>query len=279
MAKYELLPQQLLLEGTITPAQIHAPEPMDAYWILRTCDAAYWERLKTMQLTRQEIRRIGFPVDAGFVLRECIINQGTYDAAVLALQYGVALNTAGGTHHAFADYGEGFCMLNDIALAANRLLDERKAKQILVIDLDVHQGNGTARLMQGEPRVFTFSAHGADNFPARKEKSDLDIGLPTGTTDGTYLQMVAETVPRLIETVRPDFVFYLAGVDVLATDALGKLALSREGCRERDELVLGLCHAKSLPVAVCMGGGYSKRMADIVEAHANTHRVAAMLFD
>jgi acetoin utilization deacetylase AcuC-like enzyme len=191
------------------------------------------------------------------------------------LQEGIAFNIAGGTHHAFRDRGEGFCLLNDQAIAADYLLANNLARQILIVDLDVHQGNGTAAIFQHEPRVFTFSMHGARNYPARKEQSDLDLPLPDGADDSAYLHLLAATLPRLLDEVQPDFVFYLAGVDVLATDKLGHLSLSREGCRQRDELVLELCHRHRLPVQVSMGGGYSERIADIVEAHANTFRVAA----
>ena len=184
----------------------------------------------------------------------------------------------GGTHHSFTYKGEGFCLLNDIAIAATDLLHRGLAKQILVVDLDVHQGNGTAQIFENNPAVFTFSMHGAKNYPVRKEKSDLDIGLPDKTEDGPYLKALQDTLPRLIDQVQPDFIFYLSGVDVLATDKLGRLSLSMDGCKKRDEFVLGLCKRHHIPVAVSMGGGYSRRVADIIEAHANTFRVAQELF-
>ncbi|MFD1468476.1 histone deacetylase [Hymenobacter caeli] len=278
MLKYELLPQQLLHEGTATPADFFVPVPPPDADILRVHDAGYYERLRRGQLTRPEERATGFPWSPELFAREVTILGGTIECARRALAHGVALNIAGGTHHAFRARGEGFCLLNDQAAGAAWLLAHGLAKQVLIVDLDVHQGNGTAAIFQGEPRVFTFSMHGARNYPARKEASDLDLPLPDGTADAEYLALLAETLPRLLAEVRPDFVFYLAGVDVLATDKLGHLALSRDGCRRRDELVLGLCHARGLPVAVGMGGGYSARIADIVEAHANTFRAAAALW-
>jgi acetoin utilization deacetylase AcuC-like enzyme len=188
------------------------------------------------------------------------------------------MNIAGGTHHAFTDRGEGFCLLNDIAIAANYLLYHKLAKKILVVDLDVHQGNGTAQIFSNKPEVFTFSMHGAGNYPLHKEKSDLDIALPDHTDDATYLQLLSKQLPRLIDEVQPEFIFFLSGVDVLATDKLGRLSMSIAGCKERDRLVLSLCKDNNIPVAVSMGGGYSQRIADIVEAHANTYRVAQEIF-
>ena len=279
MLKYELLPEQLLREGTASPADFFVAAPPAAADVLRVHEAGYYERLRLGQLTRQEERATGFPWSAALFEREVTILGGTIEAARLALVHGVAFNIAGGTHHAFRTRGEGFCLLNDQAAAAAWLLaHEPTVGQVLIVDLDVHQGNGTAAIFQPEPRVFTFSMHGARNYPARKEASNLDLALPDGTDDAQYLQLLAGTLPRLLDEVQPDFVFYLAGVDVLATDKLGHLALTRGGCRQRDELVLGLCHRHHLPVVVCMGGGYSERIADIVEAHANTFRVAAGLW-
>ncbi|MFD2721339.1 histone deacetylase [Hymenobacter monticola] len=275
MLKYELLPEQLLHEGTATPADFFTAQPPPDEDILRVHDADYYQRLRLGKLTRQEERATGFPWSAELFEREITILGGTIGCAQRALAHGVAFNIAGGTHHAFRDRGEGFCLLNDQAAAAAWLLARGHARQVLIIDLDVHQGNGTAAIFRHEPRVFTFSMHGARNYPARKEQSDLDLPLPDGTDDAQYLKLLADTLPRLLDEVQPDFVFYLAGVDVLATDKLGYLALTREGCRQRDETVLRLCHQHRLPVVVCMGGGYSERIADIVEAHANTFRVAA----
>ncbi|GAB2457958.1 histone deacetylase [Hymenobacter qilianensis] len=279
MLKYELLPEQLLREDTITEANLFAPQPPSAAEILRTHTADYYRRLRLGQLTRQEERATGFPWSEQLIAREVTILGGTIECARRALQHGIAANIAGGTHHAFADRGEGFCLLNDQAAAANYLLaNEPAVQKVLIVDLDVHQGNGTAAIFQHKPRVFTFSMHGARNYPHRKEQSDLDLPLPDQTDDATYLKLLADTMPRLLDEVQPDFVFYLAGVDVLATDKLGHLALTREGCRQRDEFVLELCHRHQLPVVVCMGGGYSERIADIVEAHANTFRIMQELY-
>ncbi|MDO7854171.1 histone deacetylase family protein [Hymenobacter convexus] len=278
MLKYELLPEQLLREGTATTADFFAAQPPPDEDILRVHDAGYYQRLRLGQLTRQEERATGFPWSAELFEREITILGGTIECARRALTHGVAFNIAGGTHHAFRDRGEGFCLLNDQAAAAAWLLAHGHARQVLIVDLDVHQGNGTATIFQHEPRVFTFSMHGARNYPARKEQSDLDLPLPDGTDDAPFLKLLADTFPRLLAEVQPDFVFYLAGVDVLATDKLGHLGLTRDGCRRRDEIVLSLCHRHQLPVVVCMGGGYSERIIDIVEAHANTFRVAASLW-
>lgn len=278
MDKYTLLPEQLLYEGTITESNFFTAAPLSEAAILRTHTAEYWEKLKTNTLSRKEARAIGFPMRPELVARGRVIAQGTLDCAHFARQDGVALNIAGGTHHAFADHGEGFCVFNDIAIAANELLRTRVSAQIMVIDLDVHQGNGTAKIFEQEPRVFTFSMHGARNYPARKEKSDLDIGLPDGTGDKVYLDTLAAHLPGLLDGIKPDFVFYLSGVDVLETDKLGKLSLTIQGCKERDRYVFEECHKRDLPVAVSMGGGYSERLATIIEAHANTYRMAEAVY-
>ena len=279
MEKYELLPEQLLYEGTLTEAAFYEPPPLDEAIILWTHERDYWTRLKENRLTRKEERAVGFPMSERLVQRGRHISNGTVIGAEKALAGGIALNIAGGTHHSFSYKGEGFCLLNDQAIAANYLLRKGLARQILIIDLDVHQGNGTAQIFRHEPRVFTFSMHGAKNYPSRKEKSDLDIGLPDKTEDAAYLNILHNTLPRLLDEVQPDFVFYLSGVDVLATDKLGRLAMSIRGCKARDRFVLEQCHRHALPVMVSMGGGYSERIAHIIEAHANTYRVAAELYD
>ncbi|WP_426493424.1 histone deacetylase family protein [Hymenobacter sp. 102] len=280
MLKYELLPEQLLREGIVPESAFFLPEPPPDADILRVHTADYHHRLQTGQLTRAEERATGFPWSPELIRRETTILGGTLACARRALPGGVALNIAGGTHHAFRDRGEGFCLLNDQAAAAAWLLDESASgvNRVLIVDLDVHQGNGTARIFQEEPRVFTFSMHGARNYPHRKEQSSLDLPLPDGTDDAAYLGLLRATLPRLLDEHQPDFVFYLSGVDVLATDKLGHLGLTPEGCRQRDAYVMGLCHQHRLPVVVCMGGGYSPRIADIVNAHAATFRVAADLW-
>ncbi len=278
MAKYDLLPEQLLYEGTITSANLFAPEPLQQKYILETHNATYWERLSQLKLTASEIRKTGFPHSPALINREVVIMNGTVQASLFALEFGIGMNVAGGTHHAFTDRGEGFCLLNDIGIAANYLLNHTAVQKILVVDLDVHQGNGTAQIFRNEPRVFTFSMHCGKNYPFHKEKSDLDVPLEDGTDDSTYLRILSETLPRLIEEQEPAFVFFQSGVDVLATDKLGKLGMSIAGCKERDRFVLQLCHRNRLPVTVSMGGGYSKQIAHIVEAHANTFRLAQHIF-
>jgi acetoin utilization deacetylase AcuC-like enzyme len=278
MLKYELIPEQLLYEGTCTPENFFAPNPVDEKWILRTHDAQYWNDLKKLQLDAKMIRKIGFPLSEQLVLRETIITQGSIDCSVYAQKYGIAMNVAGGTHHAYTNKGEGFCLLNDVAIAANYLLDNGLATKILVIDLDVHQGNGTAEIFQNEERVFTFSMHGKENYPLHKEKSDLDIELKTYMEDEEYLQILFDILPKLIEEQKPDFLFYISGIDILETDKLGKLRVSLQGCYRRDEFVFEQAIANKLPIVVSMGGGYSPQIRDIVEAHCNTFRLAEKMF-
>lgn len=278
MLKYELIPEQLLHEGTITQQNIFAPQPCPDEIILWTHEAAYLDKLKQQTLTAKEQRHIGFPQSPELTQRELIIAQGTIDCCLFAQKAGVALNVAGGTHHAFADRGEGFCMLNDIAVAANYLMHKNLADKILIIDLDVHQGNGTAKIFENEPRVFTFSMHGEHNYPFHKERSDLDIGLKDGTDDATYLNILKTSLPKLIEDFKPDFAFYLSGVDILSTDKYGKLKVSVDGCRQRDEYVFTTLKQHAIPCVVSMGGGYSADVKIITEAHCNTFRVAKDIY-
>ncbi|MEC5209335.1 acetoin utilization deacetylase AcuC-like enzyme [Psychrobacter sp. PL15] len=278
MQKYTMIPERLLAEGTISSANFFAPSQLTEEEILTTHTAEYWHKLKTQTLTPKEARPIGFEMTPILVDRGRYIAHATYECALYAQQYGVAMNIAGGTHHAFADHGEGFCVFNDVCIASNLLLSRGQAQKILVVDLDVHQGNGNASIMAAEPRVFVFSMHGAKNYPFRKEVSDLDIELATDTGDAEYLQILADTLPRLIDEVAPDIIFYQSAVDVLATDKLGKLAMSQEGCKARDEYVLRQAQAANIPVAIVMGGGYSENIEDVVEAHCNTFRLAQQIF-
>jgi acetoin utilization deacetylase AcuC-like enzyme len=278
MLKYELIPEQLLHEGTITTENILAPQACKEETVLLTHEKVYFDKLIQQTLTASEQRRIGFPQSPQLTQRELIITQGTIDCCLYAMQYGAALNVAGGTHHAYRDHGEGFCLLNDMGVAANFLLQQKLAKQILIIDLDVHQGNGTAKIFAHEPRVFTFSMHGAHNYPFYKEKSDLDVPLKDGTDDVTYLSLLKENLSAIIKKVNPDFAFFLSGVDVLHTDKYGKLKLSMEGCRHRDEYVFRLLKQHYIPVTVAMGGGYSPDVKTIVEAHCNTFRAAVGIY-
>lgn len=278
MEKYELVPQQLLHEGLVDEGQFFHPEQLTEEDILLTHTQEYWNKLKTNTLTKKEIRKIGFPVRPSLIDRGRYIAKGTVDCVRYALEYGVAMNVAGGTHHAFADSGEGFCIFNDFAIAANYYLTRNLLKKILIVDLDVHQGNGTAKIFEDDPRVFTFSMHGEKNYPVRKEKSDLDIGVPDGTADEDYLGILYNTLPQLITDLEPEVILYLSGVDVLSTDKLGRLGLSKEGCYRRDLHVFEQCFHHRIPVAVSMGGGYSERIADIIDAHTNTFRAATQVY-
>lgn len=278
MAKYELLPQQLLHEGTCIEDNFFEPEiPNNKYFFL-VHDAEYVSDLLNITLTHKEARKIGFPLSEELVAREQIIADGTIKASKFALENGIAMNIAGGTHHAFTNRGEGFCMLNDQAIGARYLLEHNLASKILIVDLDVHQGNGTAEIFKEDSNVFTFSMHGRTNYPFIKEESDLDIALENETGDEEYLSILKETLPKLILEQEPDFIYYLCGVDVIESDKLGKLSLSMEGCKERDRFVLQTCKNFSIPVMCSMGGGYSKEIKVIVEAHANTFRLAQDIF-
>jgi len=278
MLKYELIPEQLLHEGTITQENLFTPNTCDAIDVLRTHDLDYYNKLINQQLSPSEQRKIGFPQSPALIERELIITRGTIDCALFALEHGCALNIAGGTHHAFAERGEGFCLLNDMAVASDYLLHKNLVTKILVIDLDVHQGNGTAKLMENEPRVFTFSMHGKNNYPFHKEQSDLDIPLPDGISGQEYLEILEKTLPMLLETVQPNFIFYLSGVDILSTDKFGKFNISIAECKRRDEMVLNMAYDNKVPIAIAMGGGYSPDINDILQAHCNTFRLAANLF-
>lgn len=278
MAKYSLLPEQLIYEGTCKEANFFKPGLLTEVQILRSHQEDYWHKLKYLKLSRSEERRTGFPLSEQLVERERRINQGSIECCLSALENGVSLNIAGGTHHAYSNRGEGFCLLNDIAIAAHYLLDRGRAQKILVLDLDVHQGNGTAEIMANEERVYTFSMHGANNYPLHKEKSDRDIALADGTDDKQYLDLLDRELKQLLDKLEPDFLIFQSGVDVLASDKLGRLGLSIGGCRQRDQLVFKLAKQNNIPIMVCMGGGYSERLADIVEAHANTFRLAQELY-
>ena len=278
MLKYELIPEQLLHEGVITRDQLFEPSQATEESVLGAHDDAYWLQLKNLSLPAREQRRIGFPLNAQLLERELRIAQGTIDGAIFAQSNGIAFNVAGGTHHAGSNWGEGFCLLNDQAIAAHYLLNKGLSQRILIIDLDVHQGNGTAEIFEKEDRVFTFSMHGDKNFPFRKEVSNLDIPLEDGLKDDQFLAKLEAALPELLKH-QPDFVFYLSGVDVLETDKLGKLALSKEGCKARDKMVFGFCKDHNLPVQVSMGGGYSPNIKDIVEAHCHTFKIGLDIFE
>ena len=278
MDKYELLPKQLIHEGTCFPEDFFSPSSIDDDAVTAIHQKVYVERLKKLELNKSEIRKIGFPISKQLIEREFIIAGGTVSGALKAINEGIAFNIAGGTHHAFSSHGEAFCLLNDQAIAARYLLDKKIVKKVLIIDLDVHQGNGTAEIFQNDDRVYTFSIHGKKNYPFIKEKSDWDISLEDKTEDKIYLAILEEALPKLFNKVKPDFIFYLSGVDVLESDSLGRLGMSIEGCKSRDQMVLEYCHKKNVSVQCSMGGGYSKDIKIIIEAHANTYRIAQKIY-
>jgi acetoin utilization deacetylase AcuC-like enzyme len=279
MAKYSLLPEQLIYEGTLGKGQIFAPQLLPEARILRTHCSDYWKQLKDLTLPGKAQRKIGFPLSQQLIDRERTICQGTVDLAVHALVNGSAgLNIAGGTHHAYYDRGEGFCILNDIVIGAHHLIDFHGLDRILVVDLDVHQGNGTAVLAHGDDRICTFSMHGAKNYPYHKETSDWDIALDDFTGDDEYLALLEDALDQLFTSLQPQFVFFQSGVDVLKDDKLGRMGLSLNGCKRRDEMVFKYCKEADIPVVAVMGGGYSPEIKTIVEAHANTFRLAQYFF-
>lgn len=271
--KYALTRQQLEYEGVISSDQVFSPEFVSDEVITMTHCADFWDRAKSLTLTAKEIRRIGFPAVPELISRSWSSASGTVRAAEYALNDGAGMNLAGGTHHAFFDRGDGFCLLNDIAIAANYLLQIGAVKKVLVIDLDVHQGDGTAALFAGREDVFTFSMHCAQNYPFRKEISHLDVELDAGTGDEGYLATLKKHVPYLLEAIQPDIVFYQAGVDVLETDKLGKLSLSPRGLFERDDWVIRNCRERNIPLVAVMGGGYSPDMNQLVRAHCTTYKL------
>lgn len=286
MIKYELLPQQLLHEGTASPSDFFEPSKLCSDLdVLRVHTQSYLEDLKSLKLERRAARKLGFPLSVQLVERELRIAQGTIEGCLKSLDHRISMNIAGGTHHAYTDHGEAFCLLNDQAIAARYLQYHNIAEKILIVDLDVHQGNGTAEIFEDDDSVFTFSMHGAGNYPFKKETSDLDIAVPDGSDDSYYLNELKHTLPDLIAQENPNFIFYLCGVDVLESDKLGRLSMSLEGCKERDRFALS-AFAKArtsknnvIPVQCSMGGGYSPEIKTIIEAHANTFRMAREIFD
>jgi acetoin utilization deacetylase AcuC-like enzyme len=278
MIKYELIPEQLIRENTCTSDNFFKPKKIDENIVLLTHEVEYFKRFTSLNLSKKEIREIGFPLSKELVDREMEIADGTIQGIHYSIKNGISMNIAGGTHHAFKDRGEAFCMLNDQAIAANYLLKNRLANKIMIVDLDVHQGNGTASIFSENKNVFTLSFHGEKNYPFKKEKSDLDIGFPDKTDDILYLKKLEETLPKVIDDFEPDFIFYLAGVDVLENDKLGRLGLTIKGCKKRDKFVLELCKKNNVPIQISMGGGYSVNIKDILEAHSNTYRLAQEIF-
>ena len=278
MEKYDLLPQQLLHEGTCSEDNFFKPERPNDKYILAVHEPEYYYDLLNITLDQRAARKIGFPLSEVLVERERLITDGTLKATEYALQNGIAMNIAGGTHHAYTNRGEAFCMLNDQAIGARYLQAKGLSKKILIVDLDVHQGNGTAEIFKNDKSVYTFSMHGKSNYPFKKEQSDLDIALDNDINDKDYLKILKSTLPRIIDMQNPDFIFYLCGVDVIASDKLGKLGMTINGCKERDRFVLQQCKNNSIPVMGSMGGGYSPDIKTIVDAHANTFRLAQEIF-
>jgi acetoin utilization deacetylase AcuC-like enzyme len=277
MEKYDLLPKQLLHEGTANETDFFEPGILSDEHILAVHTEDYWRNLVGLNISQREQRVSGFVHSNELIERERCIMEGTVRAAEMALTKKIGFNIAGGTHHAFADRGEGFCLLNDQVIASNFLLNTHGLNKILIIDLDVHQGNGTAALAQGDERIFTFSMHGRNNYPLQKEQSDVDVELEDGIQDKEYLALLANNLDDILNKFEPDFVFYQCGVDILATDKLGKLAVTMNGCRERDRFVFDRIRQIGVPVVCTMGGGYSPQIKDIVEAHAQTFRTAMHL--
>jgi acetoin utilization deacetylase AcuC-like enzyme len=270
MEKYSRLRERVVAAGVVPAAELVIPHAATDEEILRVHDPEYLRRVAAGELDRAEMRRIGFPWSPEMVERSRRSAGGTIEACRAALADGVAVNLAGGTHHAFRDHGEGYCVFNDAAIAARSLQSEGRVERVVVIDCDVHQGNGTAAIFAGDRSVFTLSIHGRNNFPFHKEVSDLDVELPDGVGDGEYLAALAPALATALEEARADLAIYVSGADPHERDRLGRLRLTREGLRERDRLVFAACAARRLPVAVVMAGGYNQDVAETVEIHLQT---------
>jgi acetoin utilization deacetylase AcuC-like enzyme len=277
MAKYPLVYQRLLDEGVVDARDVLVPDEASSDDLALVHAPQYLLKLASGSLEAAEVRRIGVPWSAALWRRSKLAVQGTIEASRAALEDGLAGNLAGGTHHAFADHGEGFCVLNDVAVAIRVLQRDRHAATALVIDLDVHQGNGTAAIFEDDPDIFTFSMHGERNYPTRKMRSSLDVGLGDGIADDEYLGLLERRVSEILQDFTPDIVFYLAGVDPASGDRYGRLALSDEGLRRRDRHVLEACRTRGLPVVVTLAGGYAETPERTAELHAIVFREAAAL--
>jgi acetoin utilization deacetylase AcuC-like enzyme len=273
--KYRLLRERVQAEGLSGKDGLQPAPAASDEEILRAHDRGYLQRVARGELAAEEQRRIGFPWSPQMVERSRRSSGATLAAARAALAEGVGVNLAGGTHHAFRDHGEGYCVFNDSAIAALTLQAEGRARRVVILDCDVHQGNGTAAILAGDPTVFTFSIHAANNFPFAKEASDLDIDLPDGTGDGDYLHALEKGVCHALSAAQADLAIYLAGADPFEGDRLGRLKLTKSGLAARDRMVFELCHASGAPVAVTMAGGYARRIEDCTEIHSTTVRTAA----
>jgi acetoin utilization deacetylase AcuC-like enzyme len=278
MAKFGLLRDLLVRDGVVLPGEVYQPGMPPLTWLQWVHTPDYVQSYCQGTLDAKAQRRIGLPWSPALVRRTCTAVGGTILTAKLALKRGLACNTAGGTHHAFPSYGSGFCIFNDLAIASRVLFQQRLVQQILIVDLDVHQGDGTAWIFQKDPQVFTFSMHCGINFPGTKQRSDLDIPLPEGLGDDDYLDKLQAHLPDLLAQVQPDLVLYDAGVDVHECDRLGKLALSNDGIYRRDQYVLSTCLGANIPVACVIGGGYAEDMAALVYRHSLLHRAAATVY-
>ena len=278
MIKYELIPEQLVRKNICNESSFFAPSKISKKNAILAHGEAYYNNLLDLTLSNADKRQIGFPLTETLVRRERTISQGSIQNSQYALKHGISMNIAGGTHHAFKDKPGAFCMLNDQAIAANYLIENRLAKRVMIVDLDVHQGNGTASIFKDNDNVYTLSFHGKKNYPFIKQKSDFDFAFEDGTIDGDYLKALKYELPKHVDAFEPDFIFYLAGVDVLKNDKLGRLSLSIEGCKERDRFVLDLCKRNNMPLQVSMGGGYSIFLKEIIDAHSNTFELAQELF-
>lgn len=275
--KFELARDILLAEGTITEDEIHEPEPASIEDLCLVHTEDYITRLVEGRLTNKEVRKLGLPWSESLVRRSFHAISGTINAARKALEHGIASNLAGGTHHAYPDRGEGYCVLNDVAVSIRVLQREGLAERFLIVDLDVHQGDGTAFIFQEDPSVFTFSMHGAKNYPLFKQKSSLDIELPDGTSDEEYLETLSEALARAFHH-GPDVIFYLGGADPFEGDKLGRISLTKQGLMRRDELVLEFARDNHVPIVTTLSGGYAADINDTVDIHANTIRAVKKVF-
>jgi acetoin utilization deacetylase AcuC-like enzyme len=277
MKKYSMLRERVDEDGICAPGELRVPHPVTDEEVLRAHDPAYLKKVVSGALTDKEMRRIGFPWSERMVERSRRASGGTLGACRVALEEGLAANLAGGTHHAFSDRGEGFCVLNDSAIAARALRAEGLVEKVVVLDTDVHQGNGTAAILRGDPNVFTFSIHGAKNYPFRKEESDLDVALPDGADDATFLAALAGALDRVLDLAPWHLAIFLAGADPFEDDKLGRLSVTKVGLAERDRMVLEGCREREIPVVLTMAGGYAKKVEDTVDIHFQTVKRAATL--
>jgi acetoin utilization deacetylase AcuC-like enzyme len=277
LTKYALLRQRVSQSGLFGDGSLIVPQPATKEQLTLVHDLDYVQRVFQGRLTEKEIRRIGFPWSPGLVERSRRSVGGTIAACRSALQDSISANLAGGTHHAYADHGEGYCVFNDCAVAARVMQAEGLLQRVVILDCDVHQGNGTASIFSGDASVFTFSIHAAKNFPFHKEPSDLDIALADGVGDEDYLAALEIGAQRAIQASHPDLAIYLAGADPFLDDRLGRLALTKEGLAQRDNLIFGLCHQAGIPVAVTLSGGYARLVEDTVDIHFHTIQLAAQL--